>query len=56
MDFSNLLQKFRQNSFATGIRFASIAIESELENNHSEETVEVLKSVLTRIQDAKLDP
>jgi len=57
MDFSNLLQKTRQNAFTTGIKMALIAVEAELQDrNHSDETLETLKSVLTRIQNARLDP
>jgi len=57
MDFSNLLQQTRQNAFTTGIKLALIAVESELEDrNHSDETLQALQAVLTRIQNARLDP
>jgi len=57
MDFSNLLQKTRQQAFSTGIKMALIAVSSEIEDrNHSDETLETLKSVLNRIQNARLDP
>ena len=57
MDFSNLLQQTRQTAFSTGIKMALIAVSSEIEDrNHSDETLETLKSVLNRIQNARLDP
>ena len=56
MDFSNLLQQTRQTAFNTGIKMALIAVNSELEDNHSDETLQALQAVLTRIQHARLDP
>ena len=56
MDFSKLLEQTRQNAYTTGIKMALIAVNSELEDrNPSDETLEALRTVLTRIQNAKLD-
>ena len=57
MNFSGLLQKTRQTAFAAGIKLALIAVESELDDStHSRETLDVLRSIHQRIQNARLDP
>jgi|GEM_PF-5571364 len=57
MNFSGLHEKTRKTAFATGIKFALIAIESELcDNTHSDETLDVLRSIHQRIKGARLDP